>query len=144
MSEKGLQVQLCSAGVVEVNADTALIHRVLANLFDNELKHLPPSCTVTVSLRAAGDAALIVIEDDGPGFDSEIASHLFERRVRGRNSQGHGLGLAFVDAVVRAHGGTIAASNRSRGGARLAIKLPLAVKSVEVLSPSLAHASDRS
>ncbi len=144
MSEKGIQVQLCSAGMVEIYADTALVHRMLANLFDNELKHLPPSCTVRISLRASDEAALLVIEDDGPGFDSEIASHLFERRVRGRNSQGHGLGLAFVQAVVRAHGGTIAASNQHQGGARLTITLPLMVKSFEAVSLSLAHASDPS
>jgi signal transduction histidine kinase len=50
---------------------------------------------------------------------------MFERRVRGLNSNGHGLGLAFVEAVARAHGGTVTASNRREGGAQLIIKLPL-------------------
>ena len=40
------------------------------------------------------------------GFPPEISSRAFERFVRGEHSHGHGLGLAFVDAVVRAHGGT--------------------------------------
>jgi signal transduction histidine kinase len=44
--------------------------------------------------------------------------------VKGRDSSGHGLGLAFVDAVVRAHGGSVAASNREGGGARIAVTLP--------------------
>ena len=60
--------------------------------------------------------------------------------MKGRNSTGHGLGLAFVEAVVRAHGGTIEASNRYEGGARLTITLPLAVPSTSPLSPALAHA----
>jgi signal transduction histidine kinase len=71
-------------------------------------------------------AALLVLEDDGPGFAPEISLHLFERRVKGTHSNGHGLGLAFVEAVVSAHGGSIEASNQKQGGARLAITLPLA------------------
>ena len=54
MSEKGLRVKLCSAGWLEVSADAALLHRMIANLFDNELKHLPASCTVTISLSSRG------------------------------------------------------------------------------------------
>jgi signal transduction histidine kinase len=140
MSEKGLRVKLCSAGWLEVSADAALLHRMIANLFDNELKHLPASCTVTISLSASEDSALLVVEDNGPGFESEVLSQIFERRVKGRNSTGHGLGLAFVEAVVRVHGGTIEASNGSEGGARLTITLPLAVHSMSHLSPALAHA----
>jgi signal transduction histidine kinase len=140
MSEKGLRVNLCSAGWLKVSADAALLHRMIANLFDNELKHLRASCTVTISLSAAEDSAMLVVEDDGPGFESEVLSQIFERRVKGRNSTGHGLGLAFVEAVVRVHGGTISASNGSESGARLTITLPLAVDSMSPLSPALAHA----
>lgn len=142
MSEKGLRIQLSSAGMLELHADAALLHRMMANLFDNELKHLPPSCTVKISLQGCEAGALLVIEDDGPGFDSDISSHIFERRVRGRNSNGHGLGLAFVEAVVHAHGGTVDASNRQGGGARLTITLPLGVNSSYVISPSSLHLSD--
>ncbi len=110
---------------------------MIANLFDNELKHLPASCTVTISLSSSEDSALLVVEDDGPGFESEVLSQIFERRVKGRNSTGHGLGLAFVEAVVRVHGGTIEASNGSEGGARLTITLPLAVHFNESSFPGL-------
>jgi signal transduction histidine kinase len=126
MSEKGLRIQLVSAGALTIGADAALLHRMIANLFDNELKHLPNSCTVTISLSAANDAAVLVLEDDGPGFASEIGLNMFEPRVKGVSSTGHGLGLAFVEAVVRAHGGSVMAANREQGGARLAITWPLA------------------
>ena len=141
MSEKGLRVNLCSAGWLEVSADAALLHRLIANLFDNELKHLRAPCTVTISLSAAEDTALIVVEDDGPGFESEVLSQIFERRVKGRNSTGHGLGLTFVEAVVRVHGGLVEASNRPEGGARLTITLPLAVNSTNARLPALAYVS---
>ena len=136
MSEKGLRIQLLSAGALTIWADAALLHRMIANLFDNELKHLPSSCTVTISLRAANDNALIVLEDDGPGFASEIGLHMFEPRVKGLSSTGHGLGLAFVEAVVRAHGGSVTAANREQGGAQLSITWPLeAVEKVEAAHP---------
>ena len=126
MSEKGLRVQLRSVGSLKVLADKALLHRVVANLLDNELKHLPASCTVSLELNASKEVATLVVEDDGPGFAVEIGRQMFEQRVKGRDSKGHGLGLAFVEAVVRAHGGSVAASNRQQGGALLSITWPLA------------------
>jgi signal transduction histidine kinase len=125
MSDKGLAVHIRSAGSVKVLADPALLHRVIANLLDNELKHLPASCTVWLSLQSANNMGTLAVADNGPGFDMEIGRHLFERRVKGRASRGHGLGLAFVEAVVRVHGGTVTATNRSEGGAQLTIALPL-------------------
>ncbi|MGA2674899.1 MAG: HAMP domain-containing sensor histidine kinase [Terracidiphilus sp.] len=126
MSERGLHVELFSGGPVAIFADAALVHRMVANLLDNELKHLPPACTLTIELRGNEDAASLILEDDGPGFDPEVLEHIFERRVKGRDSNGHGLGLAFIDAVARAHRGTVAASNRESGGARISVTLPLA------------------
>jgi len=134
LSEKGLRVQLRSAGVVEVFADAALLHRMVANLFDNALKHLPASCTVMIALSAADEFAVLVLEDDGPGFGAEIGSAMFEARVKGEGSRGYGLGLAFVEAVVGAHGGQVMAVNREEGGAKLAIRLPLAERMVGLVA----------
>ena len=126
MSEKGLQIRLKSGGQLRIEADEALIHRMIANLFDNELKHLPAACTVNIQLKAENKGASLILEDDGPGFDPQVLPHLFERRVKGKESSGHGLGLAFVDAVARAHGGAVSAGNRDCGGAQIAVTLPLA------------------
>ncbi|MFZ1086977.1 MAG: ATP-binding protein [Terracidiphilus sp.] len=125
MAEKGLRIRLQSGGALRIEADAALIHRMIANLFDNELKHLPAACTVNLQLTCEAGNATLTLEDDGAGFDPEVLPHLFERRVKGRGSNGHGLGLAFVDAVARAHGGAVAACNREQGGAQLAVTLPL-------------------
>ena len=57
MSEKGLQIRLQSGGPLKIEADAALIHRMIANLFDNELKHLPAACTVQLRLTAEDDMA---------------------------------------------------------------------------------------
>ncbi len=128
MSERGLTVRMQSLGPITVFADASLLHRMVANLLDNELKHLPASCTVTIEIDSSENVASLILEDDGPGFDSEVLDHVFERRVKGRNSDGHGLGLAFVDAVARAHGGTVSAANRETGGARITVNIPFASK----------------
>jgi signal transduction histidine kinase len=127
MADKGLKLRLQSNGPAVISADAALVHRMIANLLDNELKHVHPSCTMTVSLRCEEGQALLLVEDDGPGFGPEIQDHLFSRRMKGANSDGHGLGMAFIEAVVHAHGGTITACNRVGGGVRIEIQLPQAV-----------------
>ena len=128
MSEKGLQIQLQSTGPIRIAADAALIHRMVANIFDNELKHLPADCTVTIQFKNEGESIALICEDDGPGFSDEVLPHLFERRVKGLESNGHGLGLAFIDAVARAHGGTVSAQNLQSGGARIEVLLPLTAR----------------
>lgn len=142
MSESCLKVRMRSLGPVSVFADASLLHRMVANLLDNELKHLPTACTLIIELHSSQDFAGLTLRDDGPGFDPEVLQHLFERRVKGRDSNGHGLGLAFVDAVVRAHGGTVAASNRETGGAQIMITIPLASeKGSEALAPAIANSN---
>jgi signal transduction histidine kinase len=124
MSEKGLKIELQSQGPVRIEADPGLIHRMIANLFDNELKHLGPGYTVTVVLREKEDCTFLIVRDNGAGFDPDVFPHLFSMRVKGRHSGGHGLGLAFVDAVMRAHGGSATASEAEGGGAEITLTMP--------------------
>ena len=70
---------------------------------------------------------MLVIEDNGPGFPLDIGRQGFKRFVKGKHSPGHGLGLAFVDAVVQAHGGMANVSDRPGGGAVITLSLPVTV-----------------
>ena len=112
-------------GVV-IDADASLIHRTVVNLLDNELTHLPEGRRIRISLHTRNQDAEFVIEDNGPGFPAELKDRAFQRFVKGENSTGHGLGLAFVEAVAQAHGGQIKVSDRPGGGAILTLCLPLA------------------
>jgi signal transduction histidine kinase len=118
---------------VIVDADVALLHRVVNNLFENELAHLPHRCHIAIRLRSHQMSAELVIEDNGPGFPREVSNRAFERFVKGEHSSGHGLGLAFVDAVVRAHGGSVNISNHPGGGAVVTLLLPAIVRQSESL-----------
>lgn len=124
LSDRGVAVRFQSGGPLKVVADAGLMHRMIANLFDNELKHLASHCSVTVQLSEEHGKAILLLKDNGKGFDPEVLSNLFARRVKGKASSGHGLGLAFVDAVVRAHGGTVSANNGASGGVEIRITLP--------------------
>jgi signal transduction histidine kinase len=142
MAEKGLQIRLHSAGPITIEADAALIHRMIANLFDNELKHLPAACIVTIRLQVEEASVSLTFEDNGPGFSPEVMPLLFERRVKGKESNGHGLGLVFIDAVARAHDGTVTAANRGTDGARVTVTIPLVAREKIGSSIAVVHATD--
>jgi signal transduction histidine kinase len=112
---------------VVVDADALLLHRVVSNLLENELAHLPVGCQIAICLRSQHGEAELVIEDNGPGFPPDISGRVFERFVKGKHSPGHGLGLAFVDAVVRAHNGRVKISASPSGGAVVTLSLPASV-----------------
>jgi signal transduction histidine kinase len=138
MTYKGLHLRLRCESDVLVRGDAGLVHRMIANLLDNELKHLSPGSHVTVSLQSDGQRACLSLEDDGPGFAPDVLESLFVHRVKGKASTGHGLGLAFVEAVARAHQGTVEAENRGHG-ARISVGLPLAPVETDTSVPLAAH-----
>ncbi len=116
---------------ISIEADPALLTRVVVNLLDNEVSHLPRGCGIRLTLRTDGTMARLSIEDDGPGFPPEVRERALERFVKGQHSTGHGLGLAFVNAVIQAHGGEVRISDRAGGGALIEATLPLAKVSSE-------------
>ena len=127
MAERHHEVIIDLEGHVIVDADLLLLNRVVSNLLENELTHLPEGCRVRIRLHSHQGSAELVIEDDGPGFPPDIGTRAFERFVKGEHSPGHGLGLAFVDAVVQAHGGSAKISNRVGGGAIITLSMPVDV-----------------
>ena len=124
-AQAGLTLSLIGAGSMFVNADAALLQRTLANLLENELKHVPAGSSVTVTLQPSQTGVVLLVEDDGAGFPKMLLPHLFERYSKGPASSGRGLGLAFVAAVIRSHEGTVSAHNRQQGGACIEVELPV-------------------
>jgi two-component system, OmpR family, sensor histidine kinase KdpD len=107
--------------------DATLVVQVFANLFDNIAKYTPPGTRVSVSAVPAGDFVQVSVEDDGPGLPAGDPARLFDKFQRGSGEgsvMGVGLGLAIVQAIVRAHGGEIEAQRRAGGGARFVFTLP--------------------
>lgn len=100
----------------DLEADPTLLHRALANLFENAAKHAGGAEALEVS-RAEGRVRFAVL-DRGPGL-SETPEALFRKFTRGTNGvdTGLGLGLALVKRIAEAHEGTVFAANRAGGGA---------------------------
>jgi signal transduction histidine kinase len=75
--------------------------------------------------RGAREGIAIAVEDNGPGIPPEVLPDIFDAFVTTRlDAHGTGLGLTVAQGIVTQHGGTISASNRREGGARLEVWLP--------------------
>src|SRR5690349_17178368 len=91
-------------------------------LVENALQHTPPDTTVEVTVSAA---PALQVTDRGPGVPASDRERLFERFWRGRRSgDGAGLGLAIVQRIVAAHGGSLTVDDAPCGGGRFTIRLP--------------------
>lgn len=98
-----------------------LLPVVFENLFRNAAKHAGPEPTVMVSIEQMEDRILVEVSDNGPGIDSEIREHLFERRDSLRTQ---GIGLYLVKQIIESMGGTIKLVDNQTGTA-FHITLPL-------------------
>ncbi|MFP5230484.1 MAG: ATP-binding protein [Acidobacteriota bacterium] len=110
---------------VFVMADLSLCTRLLSNLMENELRYAGTDAHVSFDVTSNGSVACLTLDDDGPGFSPDLLPRVFQRFAKGGNSQGHGLGLAFVSAVAGAHAGRAIARNRATGGAQIVVEFPL-------------------
>jgi signal transduction histidine kinase len=111
-----------------VVADRERLERVLANVFDNALRHSPDGTAVEVSWYDRGSTVAVTVADRGPGIDADLLPQIFQPMVRGdrsRNSAtgGAGLGLTIAKRLIESQGGTIAAKNRPDGGAEFTLTL---------------------
>jgi signal transduction histidine kinase len=113
-----------------VRGDPDRLQRVVCNLLENAVRHA--RTTVVVSLRVEGPFVVLDVDDDGTGIPASHRERVFERFVRldearSRDKGGTGLGLAIVAETVAAHRGTVLATDRPGGGARLRVRLPTLV-----------------
>jgi len=125
------QVEVCVAPELPaVTVDAAQMEQVIANLVENATKYGPATVHIRVTAARVRDELELGVEDDGPGIPEEDLEHVFDKFYRARRTEqsgvpGTGLGLAICRAIVEAHQGRIWAENRSQGGARLVMRLPI-------------------
>lgn len=131
----GRKVELAGAAEAVVKGRPELLRRAFENVIRNAVRYTAPGTTVDVRLdRRANDQGLrISVCDQGPGVKEDQLGALFEPfvRVTAQDASeaaagGFGLGLAIAKRAIEAHGGTVAAHNRTGGGLCVTITLPLA------------------
>ena len=110
-----------------IDGDPLRLRQLVTILVDNALAHSPAGSTFDVRVRTEDQAALLVVEDRGPGIRPEDLPRVFDRFWRADNAPagGTGLGLSIAKWIADRHGGTIRAENRPDGGARFVARFPL-------------------
>lgn len=107
-----------------VSVDRLRVEQALGNLVENALRH--GGGTILLEARSADGRVELHVQDEGAGFAPDFIADAFEPFSRGdpaRSSHGAGLGLAIVDVIAHAHGGTAHAANVD-GGADVWLELP--------------------
>ena len=123
------EVDLDAVGNTNIRGDAEMLHRALENVVRNAARHTPSGGKVQIVAKfdRARRAIQLTIADEGPGVPPQELEGIFEPFFRGegeRGTTGHGLGLAIARSVVKAHGGSIRASNRASGGLAVEIIVP--------------------
>lgn len=116
-----------NATPVRVRGDGHQLGRLLRNLIDNAAGSARSQVRVTVARE--GKAALVRVEDDGPGIKPDDRERVFERFVRldesrSRRSGGSGLGLAIAREIASAHHARLSVQASALGGAAFELRWP--------------------
>ncbi|HOJ10177.1 MAG TPA: HAMP domain-containing sensor histidine kinase [Clostridiales bacterium] len=110
---------------VELYADEEKLSRAITNIISNCIRYAKNTVAITSKIIDVNKIELS-ISDDGPGFDPNELSNIFERFYRGKKGI-FGLGLAISKNVIEKHKGEITAAN-SESGAIFIIQLPILSK----------------
>ena len=115
---------------ISVRASADRLTQVFENLLENASSFAPEGGLVRVSLAREAGAAVVRVEDEGPGIPPEHLSRIFDRFFTYRPAAAagaprhSGLGLSIVRTIVEGYGGSISAANRKAGGAVFTVMLP--------------------
>ncbi len=123
-----IEIETNIAENVQVKADAELLAHVWNNLFSNAFKFTPSGGTVTVSLTATEDHAIVKVKDTGCGMSPEVGAHIFEKFYQGDTShsvRGNGLGLALVKRVIDIMHGEIEVESVFGKGSTFTVRIGL-------------------
>jgi signal transduction histidine kinase len=105
--DKRVTLQVEAADEATVHGDRDLLFEAVANLVDNAVKFTPEGGRVTLALLHRDGESVIQVKDTGPGIseaEQEAVVRRFYRSDKSRNTEGLGLGLSLVAAIVKLHG----------------------------------------
>ena len=154
----GVSIELDIAPDLAMRGDAAQIRQVFLNLIANARDALAatggrieisarmcqhtgePDLDDVVTVGTSGSYLLVEVGDDGPGIDRDTRRRIFEPFFTTKAS-GHGLGLAAVLGIVRAHGGGLRLISAPDQGARFQVLWPAATTPVAMQAVVPVHAS---
>ena len=115
-----------SAPAAQVFPDmpAALAVAALRNLLDNALRHSAADAPVELHVQVQANTVQFQVRDHGPGIDAQNLQHVTQRFWRNGHSEGCGLGLAIVQAIVQRCACTLQFDSRA-DGLRVLLQMPL-------------------
>ena len=116
--EKNIRLSMRQEDRPITKGDRHLLFQLFANVLGNAIKFSPSDSEVSVRIDADKNGLNIVIADHGPGIQASEKEAVFRRFYRGdasRSTEGNGLGLSLVKAIVDLHQGTIALEDNNPG-----------------------------
>ncbi|NDV57531.1 sensor histidine kinase KdpD [Bacteroides sp. 519] len=118
--------------IKDVYADASYLKQVISNLIENAIKYSGDKVTITITVDENNDYTLIKVKDNGFGISAKDQLKIFEKFERGAASKrsakggaaGFGIGLNYVQQVVRMHGGMVAIESMKGEYSEFTIRLP--------------------
>jgi signal transduction histidine kinase len=122
-------------------ADSEAVEQAFENLLSNAMKYSPERREIEIETGRIGSFGFIRVRDHGVGIPPKFRRKIFRKFYRvepddGHGPQGCGLGLAIVDYVVRAHGGSVEVESVVGQGSTFTIRLPVVEAPVAHLRPA--------
>jgi len=106
---------------INIECIPELMSRAVDNLISNAIRYA--AAEIVLACYKSAGCVIITVEDDGPGIESDILPHVFERFYKGKNGN-TGIGLSIVQSIINQMNGQIEAENSKTGGAVFTIILP--------------------
>lgn len=106
------------------------LYQIIFNLAENGIKYNVRGGSLTLSLKADQENAILMVNDTGVGIPEDAINHVFERfyrvdKARSRQSGGSGLGLAIVRNMVERNNGTISVESAPGKGSSFTVTFPI-------------------
>ena len=110
----------------QLRCDAKWLGEAFLNLMKNACEHMEDGGELRVRFEQGRGVFRVIFEDQGGGVDMRDLPHLFERfyQAEGWESEGAGIGLSIVQAIVWQHNGTIRAVNIDNG-LRMELSIPV-------------------
>jgi len=124
--QRQIAIALEAPARLEIMADAASLHILSRNLLDNAIRYTPAGGQVRVSVAQANAAAVLTVEDSGPGIAADQRKRVFDRFYRGQQHQqlGSGLGLAIVRNIAEQHRAALELGDSALGGLKVTVAFP--------------------
>ena len=127
-AQKQIDLSFQAPEGLAIRADEALIGRALENFLTNAVRHTPARGKIGVRAEQTGSSTKLCVYNSGSSIPPEQLDRVWDvfytgEGANGRDSGGHGVGLAIVKSIAELHGGSVAAQNRD-DGVEFCLQLP--------------------